>query len=130
MSAFTPERIAELRALCDSATPGGWQYDTHNHIIDRQGRIILSIPDHPEGDDYSFHASEVRARSDWYNESAANAKLTTASRTALPDALDEIERQTKEIERLKEALNDVVTRNIERRGPHPRRKQRYLLMRR
>jgi hypothetical protein len=70
---MTPERIAELRALCEAATRGPWR--------DYQGNIINPAGDAELG---NWLVGSLR----WADDRA----FVTAAREALPAALDEIER--------------------------------------
>ena len=82
------ERIKELRALCDNATPGNWNiekdgtgYDVYtNHIY--HGVFLIA----------GFYALQGYSEHD--------AKLFVASRTAIPELLDEIERLKTIIEKV------------------------------
>jgi hypothetical protein len=88
----TPRRISELRALFEKATPAPWKQDKHCSIwagpstIDDPGYFVASAA-------YGIDREEADNRK---NDSA----FIAASRTALPEALDEIER-------LREALEDA-----------------------
>ncbi len=78
------ERVAELRALCDAATPGPWlQSAEASDIVAAEDSIYgLGVADcnckHLNGE-YTP------------DEGIANAALISAVRTALPEALDAIE---------------------------------------
>jgi hypothetical protein len=86
-------RLKELRALCDAATPGPWRRGAveHHHVFcphpgalaPELGRVLLRMNEYfPHADDATFIA---------------------AASTALPEALDEIER-------LREALRIAMRR--------------------
>lgn len=65
---MTPERIEELRSLCNAATPGPWV---------QQGSNVIA----PEtGEDVAYYCA------------MRDAEFIAAARTALPEALAEIER--------------------------------------
>jgi hypothetical protein len=80
----TPRRISELRALFEKATPAPWKQDKHCSIwagpstIDDPGYFVASAA-------YGIDREEADNRK---NDSA----FIAASRIALPEALDEIER--------------------------------------
>jgi hypothetical protein len=86
---MTPDRLKELRALCDAAQPGPWRYSG-----DKDGRIDTGPPDITDWEDgyviYGVDRDE-------------DARFIVAARTALPEALDEIER-------LREALRVAMLR--------------------
>lgn len=77
---MSPERIAELRALCNAkVTPGPWE--AHGDSV---------IASHPTNLD---QAPVVHTDGFWFpREAGANARFIAAARTALPELLDEIER--------------------------------------
>lgn len=88
---MTPEKIAEWRGMCAEATPGPWRdvKSVARVVRDRQGAgdqtgsvDIADCGDMKDKELVPFNA--VRWRAD--------AKLIAAARTALPAALDEIER--------------------------------------
>jgi hypothetical protein len=68
---MTPERIAELRALAESAVPGPWRATQYATVWS-------------EG-------AETRV-ADTVGSSHGDARFIAAARTALPEALDAIER--------------------------------------
>ena len=76
-----PERIAELRELCDKATPGEWEkkYDTN---LVYAGRLVANAGGYSD----SARTRETRLQND------ANAAFIAAARTAVPELLDELER--------------------------------------
>lgn len=96
---MTHERIAELKALCDAATPGPWRQDYERVIgngewIEDVATAVYTGP--PRFHEQRFH----------------DAALIAAARTALPEALAEIERlraQVAELEAEVEGLNYYVT---------------------
>ncbi|MDR1693373.1 MAG: hypothetical protein LBR72_08450 [Oscillospiraceae bacterium] len=86
---MTPERIAELRALCEAATPGTWtltRREGHAHIIDDIGEICTTnlYEEYPEQDD--------------------NFALIAAARTAVPELLDTLKTMTRRAEALERAV--------------------------
>lgn len=79
---MTPERIAELRALAEAATPGPWLPDMNRRP-------------HGVGNDYATLVTQGDALvCDTWNQPFSNAdgRFIAAARTALPEALDAIER--------------------------------------
>jgi DNA repair ATPase RecN len=74
MTTLTPERIVELRKLCEAATPGPWKVF---HLIKGAYEVCRR-------DDYARGGICVPHRQD-------NAEFIAAAREALPAALDEIE---------------------------------------
>jgi len=80
---MTPERIAELRALTEKATPGPW---------------TLSGKPHPPlgGEEWTCEPGVWREGSDYDDYGSHpdedDAAFIVAARTALPEALDAIER--------------------------------------
>jgi hypothetical protein len=86
--ALSVQRLAELRALCEAATPGPWErLDLDGAPTPRVGYRIVS-----GGIERSHIAAEYRN----------DAALIVAARTALPEALAEIERLREENEVLRE----------------------------
>lgn len=80
---MTPERIAELRAIIDAATPGPWDFDTSG----------VTLPDGTYlawGEMYEVPEYNMRFLSARFKETDAN--FVAAARTALPEALDAIQR--------------------------------------
>jgi len=89
---MTNDRIKELRALCEAATPGPWVVTRHNwecgsinwlaaNDRDVDGNFYAHIQDGAGGDPGERNP---RAKQD--------AAFIAAARTALPEALDEVER--------------------------------------
>lgn len=83
---LSPARIAELRGLCEAATPGPWShmYDA-NEVVrwwDDYGNTPVA--------DVEFERARTEA------EGVANAAFIAAARTALPEALDALEAVTRE----------------------------------
>lgn len=90
---MTNEEIARLRALCEKATPGPWKQSWM--WVDKH-----SMPMCVEQDDGSGDGPAV-CRVDEYDERGpADAEFIAAARTALPAALDEIERMRGVLERI------------------------------
>lgn len=99
---MTPAEIAELRRLCEAATPGGWQ----------EGRAGICDVVHFDGDDVRGVA--------WVN-GEANRAFVIAARAALPAALDEVERLRKERD-----AHRTDAENLHREGGPARRELRLL----
>jgi hypothetical protein len=80
---MTPARIAELRALCEAATAGPWRVSMTGYSVksNDDDAPTIAIP----------HGVSVLT-SKQIDRWLANAEFIAAARTALPDALDEIER--------------------------------------
>jgi hypothetical protein len=72
---LTAERVAELRALCEAATPGPWRADPEP--VDAPGWVSAGDRHEPVAEVYG---------------GTHNAALIAAARNALPDLLDEVER--------------------------------------
>jgi hypothetical protein len=89
----TPERIAELWALCDAATPGPWTFECLDAGSDE---------DDASGGCWQVPEPLVTASSEGDYLNGRNAWFIAAARTALPEALDEIER-------LRADLRDAVS---------------------
>lgn len=77
---MTADEIARLRALCEKATPGPW----------RTGNA--SADDFWHGKGSILHDEKVLFVGNVNFDLAADAAFIAAARTALPSALDEIER--------------------------------------
>lgn len=88
---MTPERRAEYRRLADAATPGPWEW---SHLLNPNGllsgdcEVIAILPEHT----CSLEMLE------------ADAAFIAASRTAVPELLDEVER----LEALNASLKTLV----------------------
>lgn len=114
---MTHERIKELRALCDAATPGEWGLVKGN---DHHGPYIEACCGGTIADFYMMSDTSslsIRnggtSRPIWFmpEEAQANAALAAASRTAIPDLLDEVER-------LQAELKSVLGRETALRARH------------
>ena len=86
---MTPERIAALRDLCDEATPGPWFVPAYAARVER-------IPNPVEHPGYAevVHFDGKGAKN------YVNLHLAAEARTAIPEALNEIERLQKELRRI------------------------------
>ena len=76
---MTPERIAELRALAEAATPEPWG----RLLPDAGGGWVVFRPG------FSGYLFETDDQED---QDIANTDFVVAARSALPEALNEIER--------------------------------------
>lgn len=106
-------KLAEIRALCDAATPGPWFMRTNRHA-DTSGKPWGWLDALPSG---GPQRAIPGVRVDWTrgDESEANARFIAASRTAVPDLLALVETLRRERDearaseaRLREALLSVV----------------------
>ncbi len=75
---ITPERIQELKMLCENATEGPWQESQSGLYENRVADL-----------DTTFIYSEVRVEID---NQENNAALIAAARTAVPELIAEVER--------------------------------------
>ena len=82
---MTPEKIAELTALCEKAAPGPWRVGPvdDTRVEDAAGNEVAQI----DGD-YN--------QPDTWPQMEANAAFIAAARTALPELLAEVTRITRE----------------------------------
>lgn len=87
---ITPEELAELRELCEKATPGPWEVDRVACTHVQSGRRGVASTG-----GYSTNLEDWEKVKD---ENEDNAKLIAASRTALPRLLDEVERLRKVVD--------------------------------
>lgn len=82
MPKLTEERIAELKALCEKATPGPWEmhvsYDVTGYAC------------------YFIHGFAGIQKSDFAQHHQHNMGLMQAARTALPDLLSDLEEARRE----------------------------------
>lgn len=82
---ITKEWIDQQRAVCNAATPGPWESKHYGRYEDHDECCIALTDDSIEPSKY------------------ANADFIAAARTALPAALDEIERLAADNRKLREA---------------------------
>jgi hypothetical protein len=85
---LTPETLAELRRLHETATPGPWYHDENEDFVYTR-------------DEFGDADGEIRCDTDC---DEADAAFIAATRNALPDLLDEIERLRAENGRLRLAV--------------------------
>jgi len=90
---MTPERIAELRKLCEEATKGPWFVESlsNNIIYCQKGNYIAQTWPRLKKDGSTDYLSVIY-----------DTKFIAAARTALPELLDEVERLIAENKRLEE----------------------------
>ena len=105
---MTPEYRMELRELCEKATPGPWEYESSGgqdcvwHDVMAAGEEILNGETQPQLS--IVHASyhhQCRAEARQVN---ADLTFVASARTALPAALDDIDRLEAENKKLRDAL--------------------------
>ena len=84
MSELKREDVERLLELEKKATPGPWQYDSYNCLHAGPDKMVMSIPDHPDGES-SYEPAQITERSEWYRESEANIRMVEAVRGLLPD---------------------------------------------
>jgi hypothetical protein len=102
---MTPERIAELKRLCDAATEGPWMVSGQVGKIEghRTHSIIHYIEDKK--------ADETIAVV-WYDKNThlgfTDAAFIAAAREALPEAIAEVERLTVERDAAMMALDEIA----------------------
>ena len=97
-------RIDELRALCKDATSGPWHYDgMHNEIKTQDYHSVVNetFGRNCPGD----NELEVDEFGHCY---FADFAFIAAARSALPEALDEIERLQKENADLEEEMHKMI----------------------
>lgn len=92
---ITPEKIAELRKLCEEATPEPWR--THDIFPKEFGYAQVFGPISPKKD---FDRIELGLQAD--------ASFIAAARTALPELLDEVERLRTDINNLASIANHAL----------------------
>lgn len=83
MAAITPERIARMKALCETATPGPWQHDLKHF-----GSGYIFGPDCAMVADRCENCEGIRIRGTGARlPQRENAEFIAESRTFLPDLL-------------------------------------------
>ena len=92
---MTPDRIKQLRALCDAATPGEWKAEPR-HILQSTKEYLAIPPKYPHRNSQSLGP---------FFE--ADLLFIAAARAALPEALDEIERLRAKLAIATNALKDL-----------------------
>ena len=90
---MTPTRIAELRALCAAATAGPWE-------VDGDGRDVCGFRERLGGASGRPPYEITENNGFMRNDMAADAAFIAGARTALPEALDEIERLRATLKRI------------------------------
>jgi len=120
---MTPERIAELRRLCGAATPGPWKcWGVWGPVKGTDFMAVSRIG--PEAPEWAGIVADplYPPNADFYAK-REDAEFVAIARTALPEALDEIERLRAENERLRGLLGQSdawLCESVERlRREHP-----------
>ena len=87
---MTDERLAELRALANAVGPEPWQIRVAE---DLEGEQSIFVVRNDEGAEYTVaHIGLDIPRTELGEDPRADAAFIAASRTAIPELLDEIER--------------------------------------
>lgn len=100
-----PERIKQLRELCDGATRGPWRYDDRSNS--GKNWLLATFgawerwPGSPreETGDAILTTDNVRCSQMAAGDARGDAEFCAAARTAIPELLDEVERLRDEVER-------------------------------
>lgn len=100
MTTWTPEKLAEARALCEAATPGEWKWEDWQTPFSEGGtegpnKFTLTAPPgtHDRGPSEMFPDMRNDLLYDEEHKISENDRaFIAAARTMLPAALDEIER--------------------------------------
>lgn len=79
---LTPERLSEIAALCEAATPGPWRQDCQIRVVAGPDNNPTDIIDY----DHALHGEPPGA------SELADLAFVAASRTAIPELLAEISR--------------------------------------
>ena len=106
---MTDERLAELRALAAAATPGPWrrgvwrgQCHVEDHVPMYHGTTSPCVYDFTFDADVSNQIAPPKGNHFLFDERGLNeqdAAFIAASRTAIPELLDEIQELREEVER-------------------------------
>ncbi len=113
MSDWTPELAKEMRKRCEAATPGPLEADVDYFSDEDDG--IMAVVDNHDSSLFFLSATEIAPRGDdsWEKTKASqqykDAVFFAHARTDLPAALDRVEAQEDEIERLRTALATYVS---------------------
>jgi len=103
---MTPERIAEIKARCDAATPGPWftvfrtcftSVSTSDTAIGKDGPIVAQA--------YCGQTNRKVLRNSKRHLIDANNEFIAHSRTDIPDLIDHIKHQDAIIDQLRERLD-------------------------
>lgn len=95
--------LAELRALCDAATPGPWRYDEHQPEWNGDASYSVVVPHLGEQmllDDTRYYPTAPAERAD--------ARFIAAARTAMPLLLAVAEAATKIYPGQLQSLDDAL----------------------
>jgi hypothetical protein len=101
---ITPEKLAELEALCENATPGPW-------LIDYSGTAAVYEDDAAGRTIFLAGSPHCPPRSE--SETNCNLRFIAAARTALPEAIAEIRRLQSELQRLQPQPQDTFAPRTE-----------------
>lgn len=97
---LSDERLAEIKARCEAATPGPWK-----RIVDRGGETAISIV---KKDEIIGHGFAILNPQDEFNETVfTDSDFVAHSRADIPALVAEVERQRAEIGRLRGALKEL-----------------------
>lgn len=97
----TPEMIAELRRLCEAATPGPWESRFRDGDFALTGPAtewVVLFPS-PQTSGFGIIA---------YDERRANQRFIAASRTALPALLDALEAERARVKEMEAGLKETL----------------------
>lgn len=103
---MTPERKAELRAICEQATPGRWEAIQNDDPRGQPSPFYLALVATVEHSPDRYLAvvakdRETVSREEW----PANCDLIATARTALPELLDEVDAAEKERDEARAVFN-------------------------
>lgn len=113
MGELTPERLAEIEAAAEKATPGPWvsRPDMHRHTCDTRPHAVVC----ENGDEGGAYYGETILFLDWLlptgkrfeslkpheQRAFANARFIALSRSAVPDLVAEVRALREEIARVR-----------------------------
>ena len=106
MNQITPEWIAQQRAICDAATPGPWEADEYGDMVwakNPYGHDLMRVADIRGWGHLTGSGACALPQTQAQGIQNANQVFIAAARTALPAALDEIERLAADNRKLREA---------------------------
>ncbi len=88
--------IEEIRALCEAATPGPWNWETWQAGISCATGWIGTVDHDPKGDGPPFADLD------------ADGEFIAASRTLVSEMLDEIERLEADLTQVRSGITKVI----------------------
>lgn len=98
----SPERLAEIKAYCEKATPGSWR------ILNAMGREFVAAvptPDHP----YYQHTRFMDVAGDEdYPKKHDDHVFISSARTDLPAVVSDLEDAGRELETLKAGISELA----------------------